>query len=383
MVSLSTSCWGAERSLLELADHLPADLRLRVHAPAGELLDAARGHGLPVRQISEPAVLWLREVGFSVGRTAYAPTAARATAALARSPLWAADVVIGFSQWLHLPLAAAGRLRHRRVVLDLHDGPFTRFGAAVQAAGAAVAPRGVAVSRTALEHIGHYPHGRMRIVPRPVQVPESLHGVALRRPHPVDAAPLALAIVGRIDAEKRVELGLRAHQRMVRAGRRVTLTVIGAASKGQGDAQLRSRYPAADFRGRLPHDRMLAELARADVLLSLAPGEAFGRTVFEAALLGVPALVAATGGPAEAVRHLRTGVVVPPDDEGALLAALEGMAADRRLPRVLGRAAHHELGPYVEPATVARRWVAAVLGHDEGAVPGRVPVGTVASGGAT
>jgi glycosyltransferase involved in cell wall biosynthesis len=100
-------------------------------------------------------------------------------------------------------------------------------------------------------------------------------------------------------------------------------------------------------------------VARADLLLSTAPGEAFGRTIAEAALLGVPALVAG-GGPAELVRDGVTGHVLPRLDPEALAARLRLLDADRPALRRVGQAAREHLRRLCDPATVARQWIAEV-----------------------
>ena len=59
--------------------------------------------------------------------------------------------------------------------------------------------------------------------------------------------------------------------------------------------------------------------------------EAFGNVVVEAMACGVPVVAYRRGGPAELVEPGLTGVLVPPDDPSALVAALpEALAIDRR-----------------------------------------------------
>lgn len=352
VVSLSTACWGAEESLLLLAGAAPVPVR--VAAPAGELLDRARAAGHATVAVEDPALLRLRDVGGGVGPAGLPSAVRSAAAAAARQPLWGDGPVVSFSQWLHLPLALAGRRRRSPVAVDLHDGPFRRGGAAVQAAAAWTAAAAVATSTTALRHVRSWPRGRTTVVPRPVRLP-----VGVRR-EPAAGGPLRLVVVGRLDPEKRLDVALDAHARLRALGVEAELDVVGAAHRGGEVAPgPQERWPHARFTGRLPHADALQLVAAADVLLSTAPGEAFGRTVAEAALLGVPAVVAG-GGPAELVEHGRTGFVVPPGDPEALASALAALAGDRGRLAAVGAQARAHVARVCDPDVVARRWLRAV-----------------------
>jgi glycosyltransferase involved in cell wall biosynthesis len=68
--------------------------------------------------------------------------------------------------------------------------------------------------------------------------------------------------------------------------------------------------------------------------------------LIEAAAAGKPAIATDVGGTAEVVRP-ETGVVVPPDDESALAAAMSRLAGDPELRRRMGgRARQHVLRRY-------------------------------------
>jgi glycosyltransferase involved in cell wall biosynthesis len=73
-------------------------------------------------------------------------------------------------------------------------------------------------------------------------------------------------------------------------------------------------------------------LASFDVALQCSLSENLGGTV-EALLSAAPLIVSRTGGMVETVRHDHTGLVVPPDDPGALADAIVALLTDR--PRAL------------------------------------------------
>jgi glycosyltransferase involved in cell wall biosynthesis len=66
-------------------------------------------------------------------------------------------------------------------------------------------------------------------------------------------------------------------------------------------------------------------LAACDMLMVPATGEPFGRTLIEAMLVGTPVVATASGGNPEALRDGRLGLLVPPEDAGALADACVGL----------------------------------------------------------
>jgi|GEM_PF-599770 len=74
----------------------------------------------------------------------------------------------------------------------------------------------------------------------------------------------------------------------------------------------------------------------ADIFLGTATEEAFGQTVMEAQLCGIPAVVFQAGGVVEIVRNEITGKLVRNGDAGEAIAALRGALADERFMKVAG-----------------------------------------------
>ena len=77
------------------------------------------------------------------------------------------------------------------------------------------------------------------------------------------------------------------------------------------------------FLGKLPHEAVAAEMARATALVSFSRAETFGCVLLEARACGCPVVATRTGGVPELFIPENTfGLLVAPDDEAALEAAL-------------------------------------------------------------
>jgi glycosyltransferase involved in cell wall biosynthesis len=86
--------------------------------------------------------------------------------------------------------------------------------------------------------------------------------------------------------------------------------------------------------------RALALMYRAaDIFLGTASEEAFGQTILEAGLSGLPCAAFNVGGVPEIVDHGRTGLLAPVGEVGALGDALESLVRDSQLRRRLGASA--------------------------------------------
>jgi len=96
-----------------------------------------------------------------------------------------------------------------------------------------------------------------------------------------------------------------------------------------GDGPLRPRLegrPGVTVTGYVPHDAVPSYLAAADVLCQPSLAEPFGQATLEALACGRSVVATRVGGPPEFV-PLGAGVLVDPEDEDALVAALRTAAA--------------------------------------------------------
>ena len=147
--------------------------------------------------------------------------------------------------------------------------------------------------------------------------------VALRREWQAGSAPVLL-MVGRVAAEKNVELGLRAFELARRSRPDLRLVVVG---DGPARARLQSAHPDARFVGVQRGADLAAHYASADLFLFPSLSDTFGNVVMEALASGLPVASFAVAAPAEHVDDGQSGRLVPPGDEGAFIAAVESLAA--------------------------------------------------------
>lgn len=146
-----------------------------------------------------------------------------------------------------------------------------------------------------------------------------------------------LLFVGRLSAEKRVDVLLDAFARLGAAmpGARLVL-----AGEGPSRADFEARAPAGTtFLGELHGDDLATLYASADAFCFPSTTDTFGQVILEAAASGLPAAAAAAGGALELVHDGRTGLLAPPDDPIALAAAIRELSTFPERRRRFGQAA--------------------------------------------
>ena len=121
-----------------------------------------------------------------------------------------------------------------------------------------------------------------------------------------------LLMVGRVAAEKNVELGLRAFERARRARPGTRMIVVG---DGPARARLESAHPDVRFVGVQRGAMLAAHYASADLFLFPSLTDTFGNVVMEALASGLPIVSFAAAAAAEHVGDGVSGRLVAPGDE--------------------------------------------------------------------
>jgi glycosyltransferase involved in cell wall biosynthesis len=247
-----------------------------------------------------------------------------------------------------IPVALAGRLRRRRVVLGVrqhfpdyvrHRLPDARWRPAVAAAVALEGTFRLLARRRPVIAVGDDLAGRYRAARAEVF---ELGVTLIRRAdvapavHPPIAAagPVELLSVGRLDAEKAPGLLLDMMERLRAAGgREHRLTIVGA---GPLEAELRRRAAplaaAVRILGYVPFGPALLDLYRtSDVFVHVARTEGLPQVLIEAQSQGLAIVATDVGGVAAALAGGAAGLLVPPGDAAALAEAVQRMVADAGL----------------------------------------------------
>jgi glycosyltransferase involved in cell wall biosynthesis len=159
---------------------------------------------------------------------------------------------------------------------------------------------------------------------------------ALRAQWGVGADDLVLACVGRLAAEKNLELALRAFEgvRVARPGAR--LLFVG---DGPLRASLQARCPQALFAGLRRGDDLAAHYASSDLLLFPSLTETYGNVTTEAMASGLPVVAFACAAAQQLIEPGVDGCLAPIDDEQAFIRAAHALCVDAAARSAMGRAA--------------------------------------------
>jgi glycosyltransferase involved in cell wall biosynthesis len=160
-----------------------------------------------------------------------------------------------------------------------------------------------------------------------------------------------MLFVGALGEHKGVGLLAEAHRRMRTA---LPLVVIGAVR-----ADTRALAGTTDrpiiVRTGVAHNEIMAAFAAATV--AVAPSrwqEPLGLVPIEAMAAGTPVVVTRVGALPEVVAHEQTGLVVEPNNLGALADALDRIVGDPALRRQYGQAGRHRAKRYTASEIVPR-----------------------------
>ncbi len=159
-------------------------------------------------------------------------------------------------------------------------------------------------------------------------------------PDPLERSEKPLFVyLGRLKKYKRVDVVIRAFAEL-----NVPEATLEIAGTGDYRAQLEGLVNSlgltdrVQFLGFIPEHEKVHLLRRAWASTLASPKEGWGISNLEAAACGTPVVAANSPGIRESVVDGETGFLVPPDDPGAMAAAMRGIVESRDLVNVLGAA---------------------------------------------
>jgi glycosyltransferase involved in cell wall biosynthesis len=177
---------------------------------------------------------------------------------------------------------------------------------------------------------------------------------------------VTVLFVGRLRTRKAVAVLVEAWCEVVAAAPSATLVLLG---DGEQRARLAERVLAlrlsesVRLAGAVPRGETERWLRSADVFCLPSTYEGFPLAILEAMACGLPVVATAVAGVPEAVADGRTGLLVPPEDAGALAAALLRLVRDPALRRRMGDEGRRLLGERFSIPRVVALYVAAWSGR--------------------
>jgi glycosyltransferase involved in cell wall biosynthesis len=176
----------------------------------------------------------------------------------------------------------------------------------------------------------------LRVVSRGVdtrQFDPSRRSVALRASWGARPTDLVVLCVGRLAAEKNLDVLLRAFESLNAEDPTARLVLVG---DGPERAALQQRCPEAHFAGLRRGDDLAAHYASADLFLFPSVTETFGNVVPEAMASGLPVVGFDYAAARQMVRHGDNGLLVAYDDGEAFRAAAQRLAGQLGWVRAMG-----------------------------------------------
>jgi len=163
----------------------------------------------------------------------------------------------------------------------------------------------------------------------------------------IPASSPVVAMVARFQAWKGQDVLLRAAEQVVRERPDVRFVLVGDTRFGIEPDFKQQLHALVHSLGLTAHvvfagfrDDVASLVNEVDIVVhSHRRPEPFGLAVVEAMLLEKPVIASNLGGPAEVIADGRTGMLIPPEDAGALARAIVTLVADSTKRRDLGRAA--------------------------------------------
>jgi glycosyltransferase involved in cell wall biosynthesis len=180
--------------------------------------------------------------------------------------------------------------------------------------------------------------------------------LALRKSWGVDEHGLAVIYLGRIAAEKNLELAVLAFRQLQRSRPDARFVWVG---DGPARSRLAQEHPDFIFCGVQRGNEVARHFASADLFLFPSHSETFGNTTLEAMASGVATVAFDYGAARE---HLRNGIQgAAVDDDAAFIAAAVNLAGDDTLRRTLAGNAHRAMQA-LHPGQVAADFDALLAG---------------------
>jgi glycosyltransferase involved in cell wall biosynthesis len=165
-----------------------------------------------------------------------------------------------------------------------------------------------------------------------------------RLPH---TGPPSILHIGKFEHKKAQDVLLKAFRQLCELGIDAKLVLVGAAGPQlNGTRELIAALnleSKVEVHVNVPHERIPSLMQGADLFVLPSRVEPFGIVLLEAGAAGLPVIASRVGGVPELLEDGRTGLLIAPDDEDALFAALHKLLTDKEYAAQLAAAWHSQV----------------------------------------
>jgi glycosyltransferase involved in cell wall biosynthesis len=298
---------------------------------------AARGHDMHLatrphaRIANEARAAGITVVTLPMRGNADLASVARLAAYLRRHRIQVVNTHSGVDTWIGSLAAKLARVPVLVRTRHLHLPLKRRWSNFVHFLPDTVITCGQAMQQLLVQECG-FPQDRVVSIPTGIDFPRFTPAVTratTRQTLGIDAKVFVVLMVGIIRGVKRHEVALRAFEEFSRSCRDSRLLLAGEGPMRRDMEQLAKELGIEDRVIFLGHREDIPDLmAAADVLLLTSRSEGIPQAISQALGVGLPVVATRVGGVPELIETEVTGLLVPPEDPGAVAAALRRMAAD-------------------------------------------------------
>lgn len=179
----------------------------------------------------------------------------------------------------------------------------------------------------------------------------------IRREWQISDDELVVGTVGRLATQKGIAYLVEAGRQVVARDPRVRFVQIGGGPLAQ---ETRQWLESAGLTGRFRHIESVREpmslLPGMDIFVLASLWEGLPVALLEAMASGLPAVATRVSGNEDAIEDGRSGVLVPPEDSGALANAILELAANPGLRQSIGAAARIRVERVFDAPTMSARY---------------------------
>jgi phosphatidylinositol alpha 1,6-mannosyltransferase len=164
-----------------------------------------------------------------------------------------------------------------------------------------------------------------------------------REKHGFEQDDIVVTFISRLVWEKNLKIFAETVKTVASRNSKLKALVVGDGPAMEG---LKKLLPDAKYTGFLTGDELATAYASSDIFFFPSDTESFGNVTLEAMTSGLPCIVADAIGSKSLVEDGKNGYLIPVEDSGKFVSALESLASDENLRIVMGKKSLQLSGKY-------------------------------------